>query len=99
MIYFLIAYFSVKRGPKPKSEKPKKDSEGSDDDESSDDNEDEENTEKPLERRSRRKRKKKKKDKTPAFLIQTASGRKPKATLRYVKGGSKSVNLQRIASI
>lgn len=83
---------SVKRGPKPKSEKPKKDSEGSDDDESSDDNEDEENTEKPLERRSRRKRKKKKKDKTPAFLIQTASGRKPKATLRYVADNSEPPN-------
>ena len=31
-----------------------------------------------------RKRKKKNKDKTPAFLSQTASGRTPKATSRYV---------------
>jgi len=83
----------VKRGPKPKSEKQKKDSEGSEESsDDDDDNEDEENSEKPSERRSRRKRKKKKKDKTPAFLIQTASGRKPKATLRYVADNSEPPN-------
>ena len=46
--------------------------------------EQDENCERPLARRTRRKRKKGKKGAgdSPAFLIKTASGRTPKATLR-----------------
>ena len=73
----------MKRWPKPKSEKQKqiKDSESSATEDSLD--EEDENKEEPLKRKSRRKRKKSK-SKTPAFLSQTASGRTPKATSRWV---------------
>ena len=73
----------MKRGPKPKTEKQKqiKDSESSATEDSLD--EEDENKEEPLKRKSRRKRKKSK-SKTPAFLSQTASGRTPKATSRWV---------------
>lgn len=73
----------MKRGPKPKTEKQKqmKDSESSATEDSSE--EEDENKEEPLKRKSRRKRKKSK-SKTPAFLSQTASGRTPKATSRWV---------------
>merc|ERR1719322_1912629 len=77
----------LKRGPKPK-EKVKQipDCGSSASEVSSEEDEDEENREKPILRKSLRKKRKKKKNKneTPAFLIQTASGRTPKATLRYV---------------
>lgn len=69
----------LKRGPKPKTDKKQKlnkDS-GSSGTESSED----EKKEQPLKRKSRRKRKK---SKGPAFLLQTSSGRTPKATTRYV---------------
>jgi len=74
----------IKRGPKAKPEterpRPKRDSGSSESEHSSEeDQEDQEQS-----RRSRRRRKKGKKSQTPAFLIQTASGRTPKATLRYV---------------
>ena len=87
----------VKRGAKPKVEKektrPKRVSGSSESEESSEEEEEEgeerleqdENCERPLDRRTRRKRKKGKKGAsgdTPAFLIKTASGRTPKATLR-----------------
>merc|ERR1719195_86230 len=75
----------LKRGPKPRPEKerprPKRDSGSSDSEASSE--EDQEEGEEQV-RRTRRKRKKGKNEETPAFLIQTASGRTPKATLRYV---------------
>lgn len=69
----------LKRGPKPKTDKKQKlnkDS-GSSGTESSED----EKKEQPLKRKSRRKRKK---SKGPTFLLQTSSGRTPKATTRYV---------------
>ena len=85
----------VKRGAKPKVEKektrPKRVSGSSESEESSEEEEEEgerleqdENCERPLARRTRRKRKKGAKGAkdTPAFLIKTASGRTPKATLR-----------------
>ena len=83
----------IKRGAKPKVEKerqrPKRVSGSSESEESSEEEEEEdrqdENRERPLARRTRRKRKKGKKGAagdTPAFLIKTASGRTPKATLR-----------------
>ena len=89
----------LKRGAKPKVEKektrPKRVTGSSESEESSEEEEEEEreerleqdeNCERPLARRTRRKRKKGKKGPggdTPAFLIKTASGRTPKATLRY----------------
>ena len=89
----------LKRGAKPKVEKektrPKRVTGSSESEESSEEEEEEEreerleqdeNCERPLARRTRRKRKKGKKGAggdTPAFLIKTASGRTPKATLRY----------------
>ena len=85
----------VKRGAKPKVEKektrPKRMSGSSESEESSEEEEEEgerleqdENCERPLARRTRRKRKRGKKGAgdSPAFLIKTASGRTPKATLR-----------------
>jgi len=76
----------LKRGPKPKERQKQIQESGSSGSDVSSDDEDEENREKPFLRKSKRKKRKKKKDKdeTPAFLIQTASGRTPKATLRYV---------------
>jgi len=85
---------SSKRGPKPKilKEKPRKDikKEGSSGNESSTDEEEQDN-ENIKERRSERrkmKRKRKDKSKAPSFLLQTSSGRTPKATSRYVAEAS-----------
>ena len=82
----------IKRGAKPKVEKERprqKRVTGSSESEESSEEEDDrleqdENCERPLARRTRRKRKKGAKGAgdTPAFLIKTASGRTPKATLR-----------------
>ena len=68
----------LKRGPKPKTDKQKlnKDSGSS----GTDSSEDESTDVKPLKRKSKRKRKN---SKAPTFLIQTSSGRTPKATMRY----------------
>jgi len=76
----------LKRGPKPKERQKQIQESGSSGSDVSSDDEDEENREKPFLRKSKRKKRKKKKnkDEAPAFLIQTASGRTPKATLRYV---------------
>jgi len=87
---------SQKRGPKPKilKEKQRKETKrvGSSTDESStEDEEKEKDNEHIKERRSERKkfkRKRKDKNKHPSFLIQTSSGRTPKATSRYVAEGS-----------
>ena len=91
-----LEHSGIKRGAKPKVEKErlrqKRVSGSSDSEESSEEEEEEEedrleqdeNCERPLARRTRRKRKKGTKGAkdTPAFLIKTASGRTPKATLR-----------------
>eukprot|EP00090_Calanus_glacialis_P028548 TRINITY_DN4582_c0_g1_i1.p1 TRINITY_DN4582_c0_g1~~TRINITY_DN4582_c0_g1_i1.p1 ORF type:complete len:327 (-),score=99.41 TRINITY_DN4582_c0_g1_i1:498-1478(-) len=88
--------FSNKRGPKPKIVKErqrketKKDS-SSTDESSSEDDEKEKDNENIKERRSERrklKRKRKDKSKGPSFLLQTSSGRTPKATSRYVAEAS-----------
>lgn len=78
-----IFFFSgIKKGPKPRAEKersrPKRDSGSSE----SEDSSGEEQEGQELTRRTRRKRKKEKGGETPAFLIQTASGRTPRATSR-----------------
>merc|ERR1711892_260787 len=87
---------SNKRGPKPKilkekqRKETKKDS-SSTDELSSEDDEKEKDNENIKERRSERrkfKRKRKEKSKAPSFLLQTSSGRTPKATSRYVAEGS-----------
>lgn len=83
-----------RRGPKPKilKEKPRKETkkDSSTGDESSTDEEGK-NNENIKERRSERKklkRKRKDKSKAPSFLLQTSSGRTPKATSRYVAEAS-----------
>ena len=83
--YYALCSNGLKRGPKPKERQKQIQESGSSGSDVSSDDEDEENREKPFLRKSKRKKRKKKKDKdeTPAFLIQTASGRTPKATLRY----------------
>ena len=85
---------SSKRGPKPKilKEKPRQDikKDSSSGNEPSTDEEDQDN-ENIKERRSERrkiKRKRKDKSKAPSFLLQTSSGRTPKATSRYVAEAS-----------
>ena len=81
----MIYSHGLKRGPKPKDKAKQIQDSGSSASELSSEDEGEENREKPFLRKSLRKKRKKKKNKneTPAFLIQTASGRTPKATLRY----------------
>eukprot|EP00092_Neocalanus_flemingeri_P005551 GFUD01005982.1.p1 GENE.GFUD01005982.1~~GFUD01005982.1.p1 ORF type:complete len:352 (+),score=112.81 GFUD01005982.1:99-1058(+) len=89
---------SNKRGPKPKilkekqRKETKKDSSSTDESSSSDDDDDKEKDNESIkERRSERrkfKRKRKDKSKKPSFLLQTSSGRTPKATSRYVAEGS-----------
>jgi len=80
----------IKKGPKPRAEKerarPKRDSGSSE----SEDSSGEEQEEQELTRRTRRKRKKEKGGETPAFLIQTASGRTPRATSRYVSDSTET---------
>jgi len=83
---------------KRKEKEVKKDESGSEDEgedsetsSSDDDEDDEEGTREKKERRKseRRKRKRKeKKSKKPSFLLQTSSGRTPKATSRYVAEGA-----------
>lgn len=88
--------FSNKRGPKPKINKEKQRKEtkkdnSSTDESSSEDDEKEKDNENMKERRSERrklKRKRKDKSKGPSFLLQTSSGRTPKATSRYVAEAS-----------
>jgi len=78
-----------KRGPKPKEKQrkekeTKKDTSSESDSSSTDDETKEGSNERRQSERSKLTRKRKKKSKTPTFLLQTSSGRTPKATSRYV---------------
>ena len=77
-----------KQQPKPRGPKEKPKRQDSSPEDSEDDEEDEEADEDDTSLRKRT-LKRKKKDKTkPSFLVQTSSGRTPKATTRYVAEGA-----------
>jgi hypothetical protein len=83
--------FLSKRGPKPKifKEKQRKEikkdsSSGGDESSTEEDEKDNENIKERRSERRKLKRKRKDKSKAPSFLLQTSSGRTPKATSRYV---------------
>ena len=83
-----------KRGPKPKILKEKtrkdikKDSSSGNESSTEEEGKDNENIKERRSERRKMKRKRKDKSKAPSFLLQTSSGRTPKATSRYVAEAS-----------